>query len=535
MGADAEARVSVEAPPPPEIPPAASSGSASGGNPPGAVGAMDRSVVHGVLWTTGAKWAGQALRWGSTFIVARLLTPADYGLVAMGGVLIGLVQFVSELGLSSAIVRDRSLDEDQIAHLGGLSVLLGVAFFALCAAIAEPVAQFYRQPALVPIVIALSSTFLLRGFQVLPRALMMRELSFRRLAAIDVMEGAVLGGATLVAALLGAGYWSLVIGNLAAALASAVAFRVSRGHRLRFFGPIARVRGALALGWHIVVTRIAWYVYTSADTVVIGRVLGSSVLGAYSFGATLATIPVDRVASVLNRVAYATFAEVQTDVAAMRRYFVSFAEAIAFLTMPAAIGLALVADLFVPVALGPQWDGAVWPLRVLCLATPLRALVPLVSQLLVTAGHARRNRDQNVIAAVTMSALFVVGSRWGVLGVASAWVIGYPIVVLPNVRLALSHLGLRLRDLPVVFWSSISTTLAMAAAVLAARTLTPDTLHGVARLGIAVAAGALGALAAVWTLHRGRVAPLVALVRRPTPRTAPASPDADDLDDPTLA
>ena len=141
---------------------------------------LDRSLVHGIAWTGAMRFIAQGLRWGATLLLARLLSPADYGLVGYATVYLGLVALVNELGLSAAIVQQRHLTKEQIAKLGGVSALLGVAFFGLTIAVAPLVAGFFNEPRVQPIVAILASTFILRGFQVLPRALMTRELGPRR-------------------------------------------------------------------------------------------------------------------------------------------------------------------------------------------------------------------------------------------------------------------------------------------------------------------------------------------------------------------
>src|SRR5881396_4153660 len=175
---------------------------------------LDRALLTGLAWTGSTKWVAQLVSWAATLMVARLITPTDYGLFAMAMVYAGFVQLVNELGLSLAIVQRRDLSGDQIAQLGGLAVLASVVIFVLSLGLAEPVAVFFGEPAVQGIIIALSLTFVMRGVQVVPRSLLARDLEFRRLAWLDAGEAMVWSSVTLTGAYFGLGYWALVWGTV---------------------------------------------------------------------------------------------------------------------------------------------------------------------------------------------------------------------------------------------------------------------------------------------------------------------------------
>ena len=135
-------------------------------------GELDRSFVRNVFWTGAAKALSQLLGWVSSFFVARVLAPEDYGLVGMATVFLGVVTLVSESGIGITIVTLRHLDREQVAQLNVVAVLLGAAGFVACAAAAVPLGWFFRSEALPAVVIALGTTFVLSGFRVVPNALL---------------------------------------------------------------------------------------------------------------------------------------------------------------------------------------------------------------------------------------------------------------------------------------------------------------------------------------------------------------------------
>lgn len=476
--------------------------------------ALDRSLLGGIAWTGATKWAAQLLSWASTLVVARILTPADYGLVGMAMVFLGFVQLVNEFGLTAPIIQQRQLTEDQLSRLGGLAALLGVSFCMLCGALAGAVAGFFGEPAVRGIVAVLSLTFALRGLQVLPRALLAKELRFRALAGIEAAEAVTLTAVTLSLALAGAGYWALVGGPIVGALVATAAFARARPHRVAWPRRFRSLVGAVRFGWHVAVGQTAWYVYSNADFAVVGRVLGKAALGAYSFGWHLASVPVERVSALLARVAPPVFAAVQHDRAALRRYFCGLTEGLALVTFPAALGLALVADEFVLAVLGEKWRAAVLPLRILAFYGGLRSVMTIVPQLLIATGQARLTMWFSVTTAVFLPALFLAGSRWGPAGVAAAWVVGYPLVAIPLfLRQALATVQLSAAGFLAALWPALSSSAFMTGIVTAVRLATPDAWPLGLQLGLHVAAGAFSYGAIVFALHRDRLRTFTALVR----------------------
>ena len=476
--------------------------------------ALDRSLVRGIAWTGTTRWFAQVLSWASTLIVARLLAPTDYGLVAMAAVYLGFVSLVNEFGLGAAIVTQRGLGEDQIARLGGFALLIGSGFIALSAALAGPLAGFFGEPAVRWIIVVSSITFLAGALQIVPRALLTRDLDFRRLAWADGTEAAVSTAATLGLALAGVRYWALVLGPLIGRATSTALVRAWRRHRLAWPRDFRSITGAVTFGWQVLVARIAWYLYSNADFAVVGRVLGKAALGAYTFGWTISSIPIDRVTGLVVSVTPPVFSAVQHDRPALQRYLRNLTEGLAFIAFPAAIGLALVADVLVLTVVGEPWRPAIVPLRLLALSAALRSVTPLLPPIMVATGNTKRNMQFTILATLVMPVLFYFGARWGTTGVALAWVIGYPALVMPLflgkvLRLTRMPLSEYLRALS----PAASATLLMAAAVLGVRFAGSDSWPVGLRLATQAGAGVLVYAAVLYYAHRTRVLHFVKLLR----------------------
>src|SRR5438132_2025682 len=292
---------------------------ATGSGTPVEARALDRSLLRGVAWTAAAKWASQALSWVSWLIVARLLSPEDYGLVGMAAIYLGLITLLSEFGLGAAVLAVRELGVEQLNQLNGLAVLLGLASLLASCIVAIPLGRFFHAPQLPLVVVAMSTTFVITSFKTVPLALLQRDLRFKTLAFIDLSQALVLAISMVGFAVAGFRYWTLVCGGLLSALISTGS--VLRLRRVPFGWPRRKsLKPAITLSSNVLVSRLCWYTSSNADFLVAGRILGKAALGFYNVAWTLASIPVDKVAALVGQVTPAFFSAVQTDHPAMRRY-----------------------------------------------------------------------------------------------------------------------------------------------------------------------------------------------------------------------
>lgn len=499
----------------PAIPPAAPPA-----NPPPAPSApqtdrrtLDRALVKGAAWTGIARWGSQVLSWGATFIIARLLTKGDYGLLSMANLYVGFVQLVNEFGVGAAIIRRRDLTHDEISELGGVSLAFGFFLWAVSAVLAIPFGLFFGEPAVRWLVTALGVTFVTTALRTLPRALLTRELRFRTVALIDSAEAVVAAVVTLVLAWQGWSYWSLALGSIVASLAATLLALRIRPHPIRWPRHWGGLREHLAFGGHIVGARMAWYGYSNADMTIVGRVLGKDPLGAYSLGWTMASIPVGRIAGLMGQVTPAIFSAVQHDQAGLRRYFLLVTEGLSFLTFPVAAGLGLVASDLVLLALGDQWHASILPLQILAAYGGFRSITTIFPYVLQAVGRSAQAMKFNLLALAVLPPLFFLGTRWGTTGVALAWVVGYPLVMIPNYRAVFEVTGLNLRGYLRAVWPALTATAVMAGVVVLFRLALPDDLPRLVRLFATVAVGALSYAAMAGVVFRQRLLTAITLFR----------------------
>ncbi len=485
---------------------------------------LDRTLVRGVAWTAMVKWGSQAFSWTAVIVLARLLSKSDYGIVGMATLYLGFVAVLTEGGLGTSIIALRQMSRAEIAQFNSVAVLMGLTgALATCAA-AVPLGIFFRTPELPWVVVALSANALLSSSRLVPTALLQRDLRFRGLALVEGAQAITTTATTLVLALLGWRYWALVTGGILGNAVGVVVAYLLSPH------PFARPRLAeLGRYFHftrdVLIGRLAWYAYTNADFLVAGRVLGTAALGAYTFAWTIASVPVEKVTALVTRVTPAFFSRLQHDRTGTTRILINITEALTYLTLPASVGLALVADDFVRLYLGPQWTEAIRPLQILAVYATIRSVVTLFPQILTMRRDTRFLMWNGLATAIALPTAFYLGSRWGAAGIAAMWVLVYPVFVIPLFVRTAKALQLPLGRYFAAYWPALRGTAVLAASVVAARAWLPGTIGPVGRLLAEVAVGAGAFLLAGILPQRARLAQLRGLFRG-----GPVPPLADEAD-----
>lgn len=465
---------------------------------------LDKAIVGGMAWTAAAKWSGQVVQWGTTLVVARLLTPADYGLVGMAAVLLGLITLFSEFGLGTAVVTFHDLEARQRAELHTVAVMLGVLGFLVSCGLAMPMGLFFRAPRLPWVIVVTATGFLAVAYRTVPYAMLQKEMRFRLLAVLDAVQVVAQAVGTLVLAVLGFGYWALVLGGLIGKTMSA--FLPFVYEPVRFARPRWKsIERELRFSWHVIGGRLCYYGYDSADMLIIGRILGAVPLGAYSLGYTLAHAPAEKLAMVTNRVALSLFAAVRNDLTALRRYLRNLTQGISLLIFPAGVGAVLVAPEFVHLVLGNKWVGAIVPLQLLSLYASFRAIRTLLSPLLNALGEPRLVMKNNLVMLCVLPICFYIGSHWGTAGVAACWVLIYPVLTLPMFRDALRKADMKKGEYLQALWPAISGLIPMVVVVLFLKWWLPQSLPLYVRFGAQAVAGAVAYFVMLVALHRDRL------------------------------
>ena len=464
---------------------------------------LDASLVRGVAWVGAARWSTQALTWVATLVIARLLSPSDYGIFSMALLYLGLLALMTEFGLGAAIITIRNLSDGQVAQLNTVSIILGVAGFVLTCAAAFPLGIFFHSPELPAVLIVMALGFVISSFQSVPNALLQKDLSFKFISIIELAKSTTMVAVMVPLAFWGARYWTLVSGALVGNLVATVLTLVRKRHR--FATPDWSELGhAIKYSRQVLIARMGWYGYSNSDFLVAGRVLGPVVLGYYSLAWDFATMPIDKITTLVSSVTPGIYAAAQEDYSALKRYLLKPSEFISLILFPAMAGLALVANDAVHVLLGAKWESAILPLELLSIYACIRSVMPLFAQVLMVTGDSRYVMWTNVVSAIVFPIAFFLGSRWGAAGIAATWVVVYPINAIPLYRRVTKRIDLKNAEYFRALLPGLHGTVVMIAGVMLLKFFFARLHIPLVSLAINIAGGVFFYLLTIFLFHRAR-------------------------------
>jgi O-antigen/teichoic acid export membrane protein len=491
---------------------------------PGIFGALRGRVLRGLVWKGGSSLVRQLLRIAVTVVLARLLSPHDYGVAGMVIVFASLVDIFGDLAIGAALVQRPNLTDDECSTAFWVSVAAGAAFTLAGVALAAPLAAFYGTPAVKPLFMVMSLSFLITAIGSTQSALLVRAMDFRGLE-LRLTAGAVVGAATgLVLAWRGAGAWALIGQQVAAALvATALVWRISHWRpQLRFSRASLRELGGFS--GRVFGTRLLFYANRNADNVLIGRFVGAAALGAYSVAYNIMLLPSNRIAAPVQEVLYPAFSRLQHDARKVGEAWLAVNRVVGAIALPALAGMMVVAPDFVAVVLGGKWHAAAPVIQILAWVGALQSLQGLNSSVLQARDRTQDLLRYGVVVCTASLAAFAIGLHWGLLGVAVAYAISSTVVEPYYTWLTARCLGLPILAFPRALAGVVQATVGMAAAAALCRmALVSSGLPAAPRLGLVVLAGVIVYLPlALWRVPELRA--FVGRLRRPRGHSAPIEP-----------
>jgi PST family polysaccharide transporter len=379
---------------------------------------MTHRSMSGMFWLLSGSGVQASLRVAVIVVMARLLGPADFGLVAGALVLIDFVEVFSDLGIGLVIVQRDKLEERHIRTGFTLSALLGLAFGAGLWLAAPYAAQLMRMEGLTPVLRAMAIVFPVDSLSLVASALLQRDLQFRTLARVSVAAYAVGYGVVGVAlALSGFGVWALVGAYVAQQLAVSVALLAVRPHPKRLHFDLRSLREMTYMGAGFSAAQVLNYVALKGDNAVVGRWLGAGALGVYTRAYGLMTMSVTIFGSAFDRVMFASLAKMQHE---RERLALAFRRGVALITliiMPTSAVMFVLAPEVIEVLLGPKWVEVVVPFQVLAVGMLFRTSYKVSASVARATGAVYRSAWRQGVYALLVVAGAWAGHFRGVAGV----------------------------------------------------------------------------------------------------------------------
>jgi O-antigen/teichoic acid export membrane protein len=413
---------------------------------------IKRKSVRGGAAAVLGQGAGMALQMTTTIVLARLLSPADYGLQSMVITLTAFVSLFKDAGLNFATVQRETMTNEQISTLFWINVALGAFLTIIVAAAAPLLAAFYREPRLLWLTVASASIFLFNSLSAQHRALLERAMRFSTSVKIDMLCALVGAIIAIAMAARGFGYWSLICQNISLPIVGMIATWIA----MPWFPGKPRwtedLREMLRFGGTITLNLFVVYIGYNAEKVLLGRYWGAAPLGIYGRAYQLATLPVQQFFGAVYVVAFSTLARVHGDSERLNRAYLKSQALFVSLLTPIVFTSAVFAKEIVQVVLGPNWTGVAVVLRFLAPSVLVLALVNPFSWLLQssTAWVGRSLKMSFLIAPVVILGI-LIGIRRGPAGVALGYSTAMIALVVPLVLWALRGTGITVGH----YWRSI--------------------------------------------------------------------------------
>ena len=469
---------------------------------PQALMSLKATYVTGVKWSATSQFGRQGIQWVTIAILARLLVPEDFGLVGMTTVVIGFLALFKDLGTSAAVIQRQDLPEELLSSVFWINVFFGLVVMVLLYAASPLVAAFFQEPRVVPILQVLSTTFFISGLSILHQALLQREMAFNHLAKVE-LSATVVGAFTGIgAALAGWGVWSLVFQSLAVALVTTVLLWVFSAWRPKLIFHVNELRSVAYYSLNLLGFSIFNYFSRNADYLLIGRFLGAEALGYYTLAYRIMLYPLQNVSAVLGRVMFPAFSRLQKQLERFRRSYLRVAVGIALVTFPLMMGLMALAAPFVLAILGERWESVIILLIILAPVGLVQSIGSTVGTIYQAMGRTDWMFRWGVGSSVLVIAAFVIGLRWGIIGVAAAYAIATGLLAYPSFAIPFRLIKLPVRKLAVVLWRPLVSGLIMGAVLSITQHVLPEQITSAQQLALLIPLGGLVYFIAIWGLDR---------------------------------
>jgi lipopolysaccharide exporter len=480
-------------------------------------------IARGVAWMTGARLGVQALGLLSTMILARLLTPADFGLIALAMSVVALLETLSHFGFEMPLIHKRDATRSDFDTAWTLNILVAGIICTTIALVAPLATRFYGEPRIEAILYWIAAGHFVLSFQNIGTVLFRKQLNFKRDFALQISQKMAALAFAIPLAFALRSYWALVAGMVVGNVAAVVVSYLFLPYRPRF--ALSSWRELFSFSKWVQINGMLSFARDRGAVFIIGRALDAPSVGMFTMANEIASLPSTTLVAPLNRAIFPGFARMAHDDRILRDGYRSFLGMIALVAVPAAAGVSAVAALIVPVVLGPQWPAAVPLLALLALAGASRTLTASTISVHYATGQPHKQTLMNGIQALTLlPAVALAVSFSGLQAAAWAYFLHSVFVLLPVCYwILVRSTSIRVADIWQSIWRPVASAALMygVTKTIADAWATPEPFAALARLIVAVAAGALlyaVTVAILWGLSGRPEGAETALLRRIAPR-----------------
>ncbi|NEO43868.1 MAG: MOP flippase family protein [Moorea sp. SIO4A3] len=473
---------------------------------------LKQQAVSGVKWSTVSQVGRQVMQFVTAAILARLLSPSDFGLVGMATIVIGFIGLFKDLGTSAAVIHRKNVSNSLLSSIFWVNVIFGILSTLILFLLSPLVASFYQEPRLTSILKVLSLTFCISGISILQKAILERNLAFNALAKIEIsaiLSGSVVG---IGAALLGFGVWSLVYQTLTLVTVTTALLLIFTPWKPELILRLSELKEVSTYSLNLTGFSIFNYFVRNVDYLLVGRFLGSQALGYYTLAYRLMLYPLQNISHVIARVMFPVFSKIQDDNAKFRNAYLKVISSIALVSFPIMGGIWVLAEPFILALFGSQWQPVILLLMILAPVGMIQSLETTIGTIYQAKGRTDWLLRWEFGYGIGITITFLIGLQWGIFGVAVAYAILSFLVTYPSFAIPFRLIHLRMLDFGAVIWRPLVASFLMLLMLVGLKFLLPTDLASGWVLGILIPIGGISYLLASWCINREQIQQLLVMV-----------------------
>ena len=378
---------------------------------------LRKTTASGILTIGAARIVQQPISLVITAILARLLSPKDFGLIGIVAIFTSFISVFAYLGLGSAIIQKKDIKETQLSTLFWIGLIFGVFSALLLVLSSYPISLFYKEPQLIKLISALSINFCISPFYQINRKLLEKNLRFRAIAIREITSSVLSGLVGIAAAFLKFGVWSLVLQSISFNLISLILFQIVQKWSPKFVFDFKDCKEMIRFGLHIVGAYFAGYLERNIDFFFIGKLFGSTTLGFYSLAYRIMYFPVRQVSNIFLDVLYPTFSKIQDNIKSIQKGYLDSIKYISAVTFPLMTLVLLVSDKVILLAFGIRWIMTSQVLKILAPAGAIYSVWQVSWAVLPAIGKAKLRMKLGFLQSILLTLGIILGNHWGFSGV----------------------------------------------------------------------------------------------------------------------
>lgn len=424
-----------------------------------------RKAAKSGLWFAGFRFTTQLFSWVITIAIARILIPEDYGLMEMASVLTGYVQIFSELGLGAAIIQKKDITIEELSSTFWFSMIVGAILSIVSFGLAYPTAWIFNEPRIIPITQLISVLFIIGALMIVPYNILSRDVKFKEIGMIQLVSVIVASLSMLMMAKAGFGVWTLINGTIIQRCVTVMlTFLITKWHpRLHF--QFKEARPLLKFGINIAGSRSLFYMFQKSDKFIVGKIFNPQYLGYYSFAMQLASIPTDKIVSIVNQVSFPVFSRYQDDSAKIQEMYLKTTKYISLLIVPLFFGGFFFGDEIIVAILGEKWSPIIFVFKLFCIAQFIVSITAINSVIHSSQGRPHWAINFHLANTILMPISIFIVARYGFNALVLPWITVYPVVCAGWTWVTLRKLNISVSKYLQVFYTPFLATLFMIAGI----------------------------------------------------------------------